>query len=346
MVGSRFPGIGDYQAAFGAGSRCACWPPCSRGLAGTKLTDVTSGFRAAGPRCIELFALHYPADTSATRSSPRDRGAHRLHVDQMPVEMRVRAHGKPSQSSFRPRSTSPGQSPPEPCPRASVARPEDIGEAQLARVAGRRVVKADSAGSVAIPDHLVVGSTGRRRRSTSGEVVVLWVVVAPMTLIAAAFPEMISWLSTGLLSRSRPTCCSSWRACCCSGSAWITVMSWAGWRSAPAHWPRKLLCCESASSRSAAPPRARALHPTTQPGWDTRSPLSLGERPRPARMDGETPGTTSPTAGATTREAPVRTGRREAGTKSTSTAATGVLAQSTRMREVRPSLQGGRAERM
>ena len=31
-------------------------------IAGTRLTDTTSGFRGAGPRAVRLFAVHYPAE--------------------------------------------------------------------------------------------------------------------------------------------------------------------------------------------------------------------------------------------------------------------------------------------
>jgi hypothetical protein len=71
-------------------------------LARRPLTDVTSGFRAAGPRCVDLFALHYPAeylgDTVESLVIAVRTGC---SVEQIPVEMRVRAAGNPSQSSFR-----------------------------------------------------------------------------------------------------------------------------------------------------------------------------------------------------------------------------------------------------
>ena len=62
------PATGEYAAAFRAGWPCGC---CPRALAAGRrpLTDVTSGFRAAGPRCIELFAPTTRRSTSATPSS-------------------------------------------------------------------------------------------------------------------------------------------------------------------------------------------------------------------------------------------------------------------------------------
>ena len=60
VVGSRFAGRGAYRApAFRrAGIRLFAWT-ASR-LAGQRLTDTTSGFRATNRRGIALFAEEYP----------------------------------------------------------------------------------------------------------------------------------------------------------------------------------------------------------------------------------------------------------------------------------------------
>jgi hypothetical protein len=71
-------------------------------LAHTKMTDVTSGFRAANRSAIRVFADHYPAEylgdtveslVIAIRSGCR--------VTQVPVTMRTRAAGHASQTTFR-----------------------------------------------------------------------------------------------------------------------------------------------------------------------------------------------------------------------------------------------------
>ena len=71
-------------------------------LAGTRLTDVTSGFRVANRRAIALFATHYPAqylgDTVeslviAARSGCR--------IVQEPVAMRARTAGRASHSPVK-----------------------------------------------------------------------------------------------------------------------------------------------------------------------------------------------------------------------------------------------------
>ena len=102
MIGARFAGVGEYQAAFARRLAMRLLAVVLSRLAKRPLTDVTSGFRAAGPRCVELFALHYPAeylgDTVESLVIALRTGS---SVDQIPVEMRVRAHGNPSQSSFK-----------------------------------------------------------------------------------------------------------------------------------------------------------------------------------------------------------------------------------------------------
>ncbi|WP_307796644.1 glycosyltransferase family 2 protein [Actinomadura barringtoniae] len=103
VIGARFAGEGRYSAGRGprrwAMSMLAA--VLSR-LAGTRLTDTTSGFRAAGPRAIEVFAEHYPAEylgdtveslVIAVRSG--------CTVRQVPVAMRPRAAGRSSQSPLR-----------------------------------------------------------------------------------------------------------------------------------------------------------------------------------------------------------------------------------------------------
>jgi glycosyltransferase involved in cell wall biosynthesis len=102
VIGARFAGVGEYRAAFLRRLAMRLLATVLSRLARRPLTDVTSGFRAAGPRCIELFALHYPAeylgDTVESLVIALRTGC---SVDQLPVEMRVRSHGNPSQSPFK-----------------------------------------------------------------------------------------------------------------------------------------------------------------------------------------------------------------------------------------------------
>lgn len=101
-IGARFANKGSYEVsgprkwAMQVLAKTISW------LAGTRLTDVTSGFRAANRRGIAQYLDHYPAEylgdtidslVVAIRSGCR--------VTQVPVEMRVRQAGTPSHNPFK-----------------------------------------------------------------------------------------------------------------------------------------------------------------------------------------------------------------------------------------------------
>ena len=71
-------------------------------ITGAELTDTTSGFRAADRRAISLFSRHYPVeylgDAVALLVIASRAG---LTITQVPVQMRVRQGGTPSQNPFR-----------------------------------------------------------------------------------------------------------------------------------------------------------------------------------------------------------------------------------------------------
>lgn len=102
VIGARFAGAGDYKMR--GPRRWASWllaGTISRS-ARTRLTDTTSGFRASGPAAIELFSREYPAeylgDTIESLVIACRAG---MRVCQVPVSMRVRAGGTPSQNPAR-----------------------------------------------------------------------------------------------------------------------------------------------------------------------------------------------------------------------------------------------------
>jgi glycosyltransferase involved in cell wall biosynthesis len=102
VIGARFAGAGNYRVR---GPRRWAMRFLSSTLsrtAGTKLSDTTSGFRAADRRAVALFARSYPAeylgDTVESLVIAVRAG---LVVRQVPVMMRSRAGGAPSQSPFR-----------------------------------------------------------------------------------------------------------------------------------------------------------------------------------------------------------------------------------------------------
>ncbi len=101
-IGARFAGEGDFPVP-----RARRW--AMRLLAAylsrmhhVRLTDVTSGFRAHNRAAIDLFARTYPADylsdTVESLVIAAERGG---IVVQVPVTMRARHSGSPSQSSLK-----------------------------------------------------------------------------------------------------------------------------------------------------------------------------------------------------------------------------------------------------
>jgi hypothetical protein len=71
-----------------------------RARCGARVTDPTSGFRAAGRSAIELFAANYPSDypePEAIALAVR-RG---LRIAEVPVRMRAREHGASSINAWR-----------------------------------------------------------------------------------------------------------------------------------------------------------------------------------------------------------------------------------------------------
>ena len=102
VVGSRFAGTGKFKSTI---TRRLV----QRIIAGvvslytrTKLTDVTSGFRASGRRAIELFAIHYPVEwLGDTVESLVFASREGLVIAEKPVQMNERMAGVPSQSIFR-----------------------------------------------------------------------------------------------------------------------------------------------------------------------------------------------------------------------------------------------------
>jgi glycosyltransferase involved in cell wall biosynthesis len=65
-----------------------------------RISDPTSGFRSAGPRAIELFAVQYPADyLGDTVGSLAIAIRHGLVVHETPVTMYFRQTGRPSKNA-------------------------------------------------------------------------------------------------------------------------------------------------------------------------------------------------------------------------------------------------------
>lgn len=102
VVGARFAGRGDYRVGLLRGLAMRLLAVVLSRLAGTRLTDVTSGFRVVNRRALHVFARHYPAeylgDTVESLVIALRTGC---VVRQVPVEMRPRAGGAASQTPIR-----------------------------------------------------------------------------------------------------------------------------------------------------------------------------------------------------------------------------------------------------
>ncbi|MEU7847085.1 glycosyltransferase family 2 protein [Micromonospora parva] len=102
VIGARFAGEGDYTVRGPRRWAMVMLSAVLSRVARTKLTDTTSGFRAANRRVIDMFATWYPAeylgDTVETLVHTARRG---YRIRQVPVAMRKRMAGTPSHSPAR-----------------------------------------------------------------------------------------------------------------------------------------------------------------------------------------------------------------------------------------------------
>lgn len=100
VIGSRFLSEGGFRstAVRRAGIRYLSW--FLRLRCGARVTDATSGFRAAGRRAIELFARYYPSDYPEPEAIALARRAG-LRLAEVAVRMNERAHGRSSITALR-----------------------------------------------------------------------------------------------------------------------------------------------------------------------------------------------------------------------------------------------------
>lgn len=101
-IGARFADRGAYKVSGPRKWAMQVLAAVISRLSRTRLTDVTSGFRAANSRALAQYLEHYPAEylgdtidslVVAIRSG--------CTVTQIPVEMRVRQGGKPSHNPLK-----------------------------------------------------------------------------------------------------------------------------------------------------------------------------------------------------------------------------------------------------
>jgi glycosyltransferase involved in cell wall biosynthesis len=100
VIGSRFLQSGAFRSTFARRAGVRLFSSLVSWLVGVRMTDTTSGFRAAGRRAIALFAEAYPHDYPEVEAVLI---AHRagLRVIEAPVEMRPRQGGRSSITPLR-----------------------------------------------------------------------------------------------------------------------------------------------------------------------------------------------------------------------------------------------------
>jgi glycosyltransferase involved in cell wall biosynthesis len=102
VVGSRFAEQADgaFRSSFLRRLGGRIFARLVSLIAGQRLTDTTSGFRAVNRRGIALFAAEYPHDYPEVESTVIA-AKHRLRIVEVPVRMRGRAGGRSSITPFR-----------------------------------------------------------------------------------------------------------------------------------------------------------------------------------------------------------------------------------------------------
>ena len=102
VIGARFAGEGDYRVRGPRKWAMRLLAHSLSRVAGTQLTDTTSGYRVSSRAAIDLFARHYPAEyLGDTVESLVLACRHGLTVTQRPVRMRERQGGVPSHGPFK-----------------------------------------------------------------------------------------------------------------------------------------------------------------------------------------------------------------------------------------------------
>lgn len=100
-IGARFSDVGDYSVRGPRRWAMVMLAAIVSRVAKTRLTDVTSGFRAANAHAIAQYVRYYPAEYLGDTLDSLVAACHAgLTVTQVPVAMRPRAHGMPSQGAL------------------------------------------------------------------------------------------------------------------------------------------------------------------------------------------------------------------------------------------------------
>jgi hypothetical protein len=100
VTGSRFIGDSDYKASMMRRLGSLILSKAISMVVGQKLTDPTSGFRAANRRAIQLFSVNYPQDYPEPEAMVLLHQC-RLKMKEIPVKINQRYSGESSITKLR-----------------------------------------------------------------------------------------------------------------------------------------------------------------------------------------------------------------------------------------------------
>lgn len=99
-IGSRFMGQGAYKPSFSRKAGIKVFSTILSCILGTRVTDTTSGFRAANRRVIEFYSRAYPDDYPEVEALVLLHKAG-MRIAEVPVQMRERTSGQSSITAVR-----------------------------------------------------------------------------------------------------------------------------------------------------------------------------------------------------------------------------------------------------
>ena len=100
VIGSRFLQSGEYRAAVWRNVGIVILRTVISILAGQRITDTTSGFRAYGREAMALLAEHYPQDYPEPEAVV-ELARNRMKIVEVPVQMKERTSGRSSIRGLR-----------------------------------------------------------------------------------------------------------------------------------------------------------------------------------------------------------------------------------------------------
>lgn len=100
VVGSRFVGDETYKPSISRRMGIRLLALVVSSIAKQRVTDTTSGFQALNTKALALFAADYPHDYPEVEGMVMTI-RHRLRLQEVPVRMREREHGRSSITALR-----------------------------------------------------------------------------------------------------------------------------------------------------------------------------------------------------------------------------------------------------